>query len=75
MADLGAEFRFQVIAERAAKTAVILTTNLPFSKWTQVISNGHIFHLGHGIVFGTPGESVRAVARIVHEFRLEATHD
>ncbi len=39
MADLGAEFLFQVIAERAEKAAVILTTNLPFSEWTQVIPN------------------------------------
>jgi hypothetical protein len=30
MADLGAEFLFQVIAERAEKAVVILTTNLPF---------------------------------------------
>jgi len=37
MADLGAEFLFQVIAERAEKATVILTTNLPFSEWTQVI--------------------------------------
>jgi len=39
MADVGAEFLFQVIAERAEKTAVMLTTNLPFSEWTQVIPN------------------------------------
>jgi DNA replication protein DnaC len=39
MADLGAEFLFQVIAERAEKAAMILTTNLPFSEWTQVIPN------------------------------------
>lgn len=39
MADVGAEFLFQVIAERAEKTAVILTTNLPFSEWTQIIPN------------------------------------
>jgi DNA replication protein DnaC len=32
-----AEFLLQVIAERAAKSAVIVTTNLPFSEWTQVI--------------------------------------
>ena len=35
MADVGAEFLFQVIAERAEKAAVIMTTNLPFSEWTQ----------------------------------------
>jgi DNA replication protein DnaC len=42
MADLGAEFPFQVIAERAEKAAVILTTNLPFSEWTQVIPNARL---------------------------------
>lgn len=42
MAELGAEFLFQVIAERAEKTAVILTTNLPFSEWTQVIPNARL---------------------------------
>jgi DNA replication protein DnaC len=39
LAEVGAEFLFQVIAERAEKAAVILTTNLPFSEWTQVIPN------------------------------------
>jgi DNA replication protein DnaC len=33
---------FQVIAERAERAAVILTTNLPFSKWTQVIPNARL---------------------------------
>lgn len=28
-----------MIAERTEKAAVILTTNLPFSEWTQVIPN------------------------------------
>ena len=42
MADLGAEFLFQVIAGRAEKAAVILTTNLPFSEWTQVIPNARL---------------------------------
>jgi len=42
MAELGAEFLFQVIAERAEKAAVILTTNLPFSEWTQVIPNARL---------------------------------
>ena len=34
LAEIGAEFLFQVIAERAEKAAVIVTTNLPFSEWT-----------------------------------------
>ena len=42
MAELGAEFLFQVIAERAEKAAVILTTNLPFSEWTQVVPNARL---------------------------------
>jgi DNA replication protein DnaC len=31
-----------VIAERAEKAAVIMTTNLPFSEWTQVIPNARL---------------------------------
>jgi DNA replication protein DnaC len=37
LAEVGAEFLFQLVAERTEKSAVILTTNLPFSEWTQVI--------------------------------------
>jgi DNA replication protein DnaC len=36
------EFLFQVIAERAEKAAVIVTTNLPFSEWTSVIPNARL---------------------------------
>ena len=39
MVGLGAEFLIQVIAERAEKATVIITTNLPFSEWTLVIPN------------------------------------
>ena len=39
MADLGAELLFQVISDRAERATVILTTNLPFSEWTQVFPN------------------------------------
>jgi DNA replication protein DnaC len=42
MADIGAEFLFQIIAERVEKAAVILTTNLPFSEWTQVVPNARL---------------------------------
>jgi DNA replication protein DnaC len=42
LAEVGAEFLFQVVAERAEKAAVIMTTNLPFSEWTQVIPNARL---------------------------------
>ena len=53
MADLGAEFLFQVIAERAEKAAVILTTNLPFSEWTQVIPNARLMQGAAGSHHGS----------------------
>lgn len=39
LADIGAEFLFQVISERAEGAAIIVTTNLPFSEWTTVFPN------------------------------------
>jgi DNA replication protein DnaC len=39
LADMGAEFLFQVISDRAEKAALIITTNLPFSEWTTVFPN------------------------------------
>lgn len=39
LADMGAEFLFQVISERAERAAIIVTTNLPFSEWTTVFPN------------------------------------
>jgi len=39
LADIGAEFLFQVISDRAEKAALIVTTNLPFSEWTSVFPN------------------------------------
>lgn len=42
LAEVGAELLFQIIAERAEKAAVIVTTNLPFSEWTQVIPNARL---------------------------------
>ena len=64
LAEVGAEFLFQVIAERAERTAVIVTTNLAFSEWTQVIPNArlckalldritdraHILETGNGVL-------------------------
>ena len=42
LAEVGAEFLFQVIADRSEKAAVRLTSNLPFSEWTQVIPNARL---------------------------------
>jgi len=39
LADIGAEFLFQVISERAERAAIIVTTNLPFSEWINVFPN------------------------------------
>ena len=39
LADVGAEFLFQVISERAERAAIVVTTNLPFSEWTAVFPN------------------------------------
>ncbi|MGH9603798.1 MAG: IS21-like element helper ATPase IstB [Terriglobales bacterium] len=39
LADVGAEFLFQVIADRVERAALIVTTNLPFSEWTTVFPN------------------------------------
>lgn len=42
LAESGAEFLFQVISERVERRALILTTNLPFSEWTQVFPNARL---------------------------------
>jgi len=42
LAEVGAELLFQVIADRAERAAVIVTTNLPFSEWTQVFPHARL---------------------------------
>ncbi|RPJ83759.1 MAG: AAA family ATPase [Acidobacteria bacterium] len=42
LADIGAELLFQIVADRTEKAALILTTNLPFSEWTQVVPNARL---------------------------------
>jgi len=39
MPEAAAEMMFQIIAGRAERAAVIVTTNLPFSEWTTVFPN------------------------------------
>ena len=38
LADVGAELLFQVVSERCERAALVITTNLPFSEWTQVFA-------------------------------------
>ena len=42
LADVGAEFLYQVIADRTERVGLILTTNLSFSEWTQVLPNARL---------------------------------
>ncbi len=41
-ANVGAELLFQVVSERSERAAIIVTTNLPFSEWTQVFKNARL---------------------------------
>lgn len=42
MPEAAAELLFQVIAGRAERAAVIVTTNLPFSEWTTLFPNARL---------------------------------
>ncbi len=42
LANVGAELLFQVVSERSERAALIVTTNLPFSEWTQVFKNARL---------------------------------
>jgi DNA replication protein DnaC len=42
MPEAAAELLFQVIAKRAERAAVIVTTNLPFSEWTTMVPNARL---------------------------------
>jgi hypothetical protein len=42
MAEIGAELLFHVITDRTERAALIVTTNLPFSEWTQVVPNARL---------------------------------
>jgi DNA replication protein DnaC len=42
LADVGAEFLYQVVSERAERAALVVTTNLGFSEWTQVFANARL---------------------------------
>jgi DNA replication protein DnaC len=42
MPEAAAELLFQIIAGRAERAAVIVTTNLPFSEWTSMFPNARL---------------------------------
>ena len=42
LAEIGAELLFEVVSERAEKAALMMTTNLPFSEWTQVFTKARL---------------------------------
>ncbi|MBZ5672403.1 MAG: IS21-like element helper ATPase IstB [Acidobacteriia bacterium] len=42
LADVGAEFLYQVVSERTERAALVITTNLGFSEWTQVFANARL---------------------------------
>ena len=42
MPESAAELIFQVIAGRAERTGIIVTTNLPFSEWTTMFPNARL---------------------------------
>ncbi len=42
LAEVGAELLFQVVSERCERAATVITTNLPFSEWTQVFTNARL---------------------------------
>ena len=64
LADIGAEFLFQVISERAERAALIVTTNLPFSEWTTRVSQSAAVQSAAGSHHG-PGSHYRDGNRIV----------
>ncbi len=41
-AQVGAELLFQVISERAERATLVITTNLPFSEWTQGFTSARL---------------------------------
>ena len=75
LAEIGAEFLFQVIAERAERATLIVTTNLPFSEWTQVFPNprlckallDRITDRAHIIETGTESYRFRRTLEVRHK--------
>jgi DNA replication protein DnaC len=68
LAEIGAEFLFQVIAERAERATLIVTTNLPFSEWTRTIPNFRAATYSRG--GARTSEVLKAFTRGMEEFRV-----
>ena len=54
LVDIGAEFLFQLISERSERAAIIVTTNLPFSRNGNSVSESAIVQGAAGPYYG-PG--------------------
>ena len=84
LAEIGTEFLFQVISDRAERAAWIVTTNLPFSEWTNVFPNprlcrallDRVTNRPHIIETGTESYrflSTNVSSSLMHSWRGRAT--
>jgi len=79
LAEIGAELLFQVVSDRAEKAALIITTNLPFSEWTQVFTNARLCKAlldritDRATIIETGSESFRFRRTLVTKRRSPAT--
>jgi len=78
-ADIGAEFLFQAISDRAERAALIVTTNLPSSDWSMVFphaksSGALVDRITVARVLQTSSTRVKPVPAPPHQYALrEAT--
>ena len=66
MPDAAAELLFQVIAGRAERSAVIVTTNLPFSEWTTKFPNARLCKAMLDRLTAVAATSVRSATDHIH---------
>ena len=69
LADVGAEFLFQVISERTERAAAVGTANLPFSEWTTVFPNPRLCKA----LLDRITDRAQIIETRPHSFRLKRT--
>jgi len=73
----GAELLFEVISRAYERTSLIVTTNLPFESWTEVMGSQHLTgalfdRLTHRVhILEANGESFRLQESMRHQKRLQ----